>query len=676
MPHVSASALSAVLDEARRSGIPETHSRWDFGQASTYELLEHTPHGPILDKLELKSAGAHSTIVLPVVNPHAFLHSACQKGGSFRDLLAQRLSSTAASPETPWRLVMYSDEVVPGNALSHDNKRKVWVVYCSWLELGTDMLSREDAWLCLFVARSSEVAKCSAGMGQIFGAILKRLFGHGANDLSSAGIALPGPDGHVMRLFCTLGMILQDGAAHKSVWHCKGDAGTKLCMLCRNLYSEESELVDEDGSNLLTCTLIHEAELDFATDADIRGSVQRLAAHAATDSAAMFAMRQQAIGFRHAPDSILLDPELADVVKPASQFCHDWMHALMVHGVLNTVLFLFLEALIKADVRDIWDRLQGYVELWVWPRRVANSSIQDLFGKKRQQASRKAKHFKCTASEALSIYPVIACFVQAVLLPAGRALAACNAMLALADVLDLLITVPLAKVTSAMLRDAIRSLLDCCVAAGWRQVLHPKFHWLVHLPSHLARFECLPSCWVHERKHRMVKRYAQDIHNTTNYEKAIFAQVTSHHLSSLAADHTFATHVGLTRPRAASPKMRAFLESEFGLFGQECLTGMEARISKHATCCTDDVVLLKSGDGSSLMAGQVWFHASFAGQPISLITIWKLRARDAEMGFCEWDEEDHPMLTPTGDLLAPLLYTRPRPGVVRTIIPPEFRSCI
>ena len=340
VPHVTASALAAVLEEVSKTGIPDIHSRWDLGQASTLELEEHTPYGKVVCSLTLKAKSGGNPIELPAINPHAFLYRAFALGGSFSKMLSERIAASPPSPEAPWRLIVYSDEVVPGNALSHDNRRKVWVVYFSFMELGATMLSSEEAWFCMLVARSSEVSKVSAGMGQVFAAVIKRFFGDGGHDLSSAGLALRSSSGELVRLFCSLGMVLQDGGAHKSVWHCKGDAGTKLCMLCRNLYSEESELVDEDGSNLLTCTLVHEAELDFATDADIKGAVRRLAAKAASESAAGFSMWQQAIGFRHEPDGLLLDAELDDIVLPASQFCHDWMHAVMVHGVLNTAMYI------------------------------------------------------------------------------------------------------------------------------------------------------------------------------------------------------------------------------------------------------------------------------------------------------------------------------------------------
>jgi hypothetical protein len=57
----------------------------------------------------------------------------------------------------------------------------------------------------------------------------------------------------------------------------KGDAGTKFCLLCRNLFAITTDVVDsETGDTLLAASLLFEDELDFATDADIRGTITRL----------------------------------------------------------------------------------------------------------------------------------------------------------------------------------------------------------------------------------------------------------------------------------------------------------------------------------------------------------------------------------------------------------------
>ena len=44
------------------------------------------------------------------------------------------------------------------------------------------------------------------------------------------------------RLFCKLKIVLQDGGAHKQVWHSRGDGATRMCLLCSNLVSSSSGL--------------------------------------------------------------------------------------------------------------------------------------------------------------------------------------------------------------------------------------------------------------------------------------------------------------------------------------------------------------------------------------------------------------------------------------------------
>ena len=82
--------------------------------------------------------------------------------------------------------------------------------------------------------------------------------------------------GRKFRFFAKLGHWIQDGAAHKATFHCKGDAGCKLCVLCRNLFSQASEVVDEDGSGTPQCNAKKYAELDFATHEDLEEAVTRL----------------------------------------------------------------------------------------------------------------------------------------------------------------------------------------------------------------------------------------------------------------------------------------------------------------------------------------------------------------------------------------------------------------
>ena len=154
--------------------------------------------------------------------------------------------------------------------------------------------------------------------------------------------------------------------------------------------------------------------------------------------------------------------------------------------------------------------------------------------------------------------------MQTVVLKSGRCVHACHAFMAMADMIDLLVASPLGVVNPDSLREAVKTMLNACVAAGWRDALHPKFHWLVHLPRQLAHFGVLPTCWVHERNHRMVKRYANDVYNTAVFEKSVTNEVTAHHLADLHSTQAFDLGVHLINGKSAPRKMHAFIIAELG----------------------------------------------------------------------------------------------------------------
>ena len=85
-------------------------------------------------------------------------------------------------------------------------------------------------------------------------------------------------------------------------------------------------------------------------------------------------------------------------------------------------------------------------------------------------------------------------------------------------------------------------------------------------------------------------------------------------------------------------------------------------------------MLLLSDDGSKYVAGQVWFHAAYAEEPCSLVSIWTLLSADENTGSAEWQEADNPVLVPMQEIIGSLVYTRLRPGVVRTLIPIQHHS--
>ena len=221
---------------------------------------------------------------------------------------------------------------------------------------------------------------------------------------------------------------------------------------------------------------------------------------------------------------MLLDPALGNVLKPVTQLAHDRMHTLVAHGAWCTLMFAMLTCLIAAGVDDAPAQLGKYISEWTLPARLATSTanLADIFSTHRWTSSSKAKNVKCPASDALSIYAIVACYVQAVFLRTDICPLVCRAYILCADVMDLLFSVPRGGVTTNLLRETIDKFLDACVAADLNCYMHPKLHWLIRLPRELDRFATLFSCWVHERKHKMAKRFCNEQRNTHRCEASIF----------------------------------------------------------------------------------------------------------------------------------------------------------
>ena len=426
------------------------------------------------------------------------------------------------SAEHPWHVLLYSDEVTPGNQLSPANSRKIQAIYWSFLEFH-HRLSDENCWFTIATKRSSELKAVSGGMSQLFGVLLKRLFVDEAFELNGVSFTLA--SGRRIRIFAKLGFFIQDGGAHKITWHCKGDAGIKFCLCCRNVFSAESVLGLADGDGNVVCNATKVSQLDVATSAELKDGIRRIHARRGIDDASIQEVREKTLGFTYSGYNLMVDPELDDIVQPAEQFMQDWMHCIFVSGVWNICFQMVLQALWSAGIRDVYDSLRDYIKLWCWPRRVNSSKLHELFNDGRRKKNHEASKFKCSASEGLSLYMVVAMLFKVFGAICAAELRAHNA---LCDVIDLMYAVSRGKILPQQLQDAVELFLDAYSTAFGVDHMTPKFHWLLHFPKSLRDSGTLVACFVHERKHRMLKRYCNDIRNTTAFEHSVLAEEPIH----------------------------------------------------------------------------------------------------------------------------------------------------
>ena len=252
-----------------------------------------------------------------------------------------------------------------------------------------------------------------------------------------------------------------------------------------------------------------------------------------------------------------------------------------------------------------------YVPTWTLPGNSVKR-LKDLFDPKKAAAHAEARKFKCSASEALALYPILRRWVRTGPMRHGGHELPCQAFLDMCTVVDLLQaaqkTVP---VDPQDLLQAVERALAAVHAAGWQANVVKKFHWLLHFGDTLRRLGTLPACWVLERKHRLVTRYATPVQNTRNFERSGLEEAIAHDLAALRATGLFAGRCQLARPHPCSKRMRACLAEALGeACPAECSCSSEARLVSGQMCRVRDVVLLGNGQ-----AGMVAAHVLLRDEP-------------------------------------------------------------
>ena len=382
-------------------------------------------------------------------------------------------------------------------------------------------------------------------------------------------------------------------------------------------------------------------------------------------SASSFAVWQQACGVTFQPDSLLFDESLHNtVLRPTQQFLHDYMHLMCVSGVVQTTLFLFLQAMSNNGV-GIYKMIKGYIELWSFPSS-RSLNIHNLFLPKREKSNKEAQTFKCSASEALAVLPILSHFINDTILRTGVCTEECKAVLAVADVLEILHSTS-HGCNSRILAMKIDQVFDQFDKSNWKDFMHSKFHWLLHMPSHIAKFNFLISCWVHERKHRIIKRYSEGIQNTMRYEKSVLVQVVAHDLALLLEEDYFGMHARLKKQCKSSKKVLDFFKTVWNVPIDSCYMCTCAHLEPAGLANRRDVIILKSKD----RVGEVWLFAEINKECVALISFWNLLDKKATHSI--WNVQEQPELVHTDEIQCSLTYRKLKDGRAIVLLPLECR---
>jgi hypothetical protein len=557
-------------------------------------------------------------------------------------------------------LVLYGDEVVPGNNLAYDNKRKIWATYWSFLEFGLG-LSCEFLWMSTHAARSAVVHELDGGISALFTDMILQFFNVGGHNMAN-GIMLEFPDGEQIMFFAKLSTIVADGDALKQIYSIKGSSGNKVCLECKNVLRHMSELAayaptykNSSGQDVkfVTTACDDVRELDCHTDESINMAVLMLADAYPKVSKKEFADLEMIHGINFTPNGLLFSTALWSMPRPISIYMYDWVHVFLVNGVFNLTLGLVMRELAPSVT---YQDLHEYLQWWSFPKRLSSRTAEakDCCCSKRASRHWEQYSFKAGASECLSVYGIICKYLVDVALPVlvdpvKRAAVQCFAYISY--VLDLLQLSARGSVQPAQLGKATTDYLRSFKCLFGDDAMLPKHHFALHLPLLLARHGRLVGCFVHERKHKVVKRWAGDDGNAkqVGYEISILREVLQDHVHALDKGSNIpAMDACLVDPKPASNKLASAMRAEV-CWAQNITSAKEAYFSRYGKCSVGDVVLADLG-GDELRVGEVWHHVGLDDVVASVVSFWD------KVDATTWLIRDAPMVIDTQYIRETLVY--------------------
>ena len=143
LPFASQAALGAIMSLSAREELPVAN-RNAIRHSRDAAVAAVTEYGPIHKVVTVQSTDGEG-IDLEVQNPQAMFAHMVKHNPSFARRVEAAYARKPPSAQAPWTIIVYGDEILPGNALAHTTNRKCWGIYWSLLELGPATLTNEDS---------------------------------------------------------------------------------------------------------------------------------------------------------------------------------------------------------------------------------------------------------------------------------------------------------------------------------------------------------------------------------------------------------------------------------------------------------------------------------------------------------------------------------------------------
>ena len=485
----------------RENGLPDAVSRGALKRARLDHLDLSTPYGPLFDTIEVELLDGKKARY-PAVAPVAFLHGVLKRCSGFRSYFESALRATPATLQEPWRISLYVDEVLPGNALKVTNERKLVAFYLlvfpgAWPTgaFRSIVVSRP---VCQEFKREAHQGWSEPDHVQNIGALLQTWRRSPVrNPVWNSGKCTQ----RVLWSLLTKLRSKQSLASRGQVEPCRA-SGVPMSLRTIAILISMTHLA-------LWCPLAW-WPCQVASNILMRASGKNanlLANEHGTRNRKQFGELEQSVGLTFDPLGMLWSNQFSDV-GVMDVACFDWMHCYVVSGIFHTEVGYMMEALPDQITNSMVHDFSSAIS---WPH---SSKSRGTTGyKASDKRSISSGELKCSASEALSLYPALRAFISE---KVDHTAPAYLSFIALCSVLDVLQLSRKSEIDPGKLLSLVEAHLGHRLVAYGPKSFQPKVHFSLHLSRQLEKHGLLVACWVHERKHKELKRFANNMHQATS----------------------------------------------------------------------------------------------------------------------------------------------------------------
>ena len=574
----------------------------DLGSSSTNTLQRSvdTINTELLNKLG-------SNVMLPASEGTPFEWTICRPETVFQHFWGIQpglRALTLAALQThslPWNLIVYHDELTPGNIVKPDNKRKMVIWYFTYKQLGQH-IRNESLWWPIAVMRHTTAASVK---GSLSGALRHMFLIFFSDDSHISGVVLD-IAGRPVLFTWVYSNLLGDEDALRATYSCKGSSGIKPCVKCKNIIKKGYLQVPHPY--LRDISQSSHNEFDMNTDDDVYQIIDHLSAQKLVLGRGAMEFLEKSTGFNFNEGGLLFDMSLRQHVKPATQTTFDPMHCYLSNGIMSTEIHELLLRL-KSKVNLTFAEVDSYCQA-NWKTHSNNLSRQ-VFSTSRAAISKDG--FKGSASELLSVIPLLRQLLATVVDLNGAARAELLSFFALCDCIDMLITLKRMTPPCPALVTAFEAKqtehLQLHRAAYNDDFIIPKHHYCMHIPAQIRRDDIVLDAFVVERKHRAAKQMASEIDNTSRFEKTMLAR-----LLRLQAEHGPQTDT-LRGTTAVSEEIAAMLGLPRVTVGEKATVGGRDVAVDDILFFGQRAVLIlacvSSGDEITAIANIYQYHADY-----------------------------------------------------------------